>query len=201
MKEIREIQQKSEESLNQLKNFYEVERERLEKRLAEEKSRFEKKFSQTSEEYEQKLKEDQVSYEEEIENLKEDLREQEMQNTQLVQQYEHEMALKQQTIDNLEKYLKETKDTLNTLQSSHNANMEQQMDGFMMERKGLLEKIEGLNNEVYKKEKEMISLSQKKEYIEGVLIKKESLIEGLNQEFTEEKNVLNEKIEEIKNKY
>jgi hypothetical protein len=37
--EINEIQSKSEEALAQLKNFYELEKERLERRLQEEKDR------------------------------------------------------------------------------------------------------------------------------------------------------------------
>ena len=200
VKEIKEIQMKSEESLNQLKNFYEVERERLEKRLIEEKSRLEKKTVQSSEEYEARIKEEQGNYEDEIEGLKEDLREQEMQNATLIQQYEHEIALKQQTIDNLEKHLKETKENLANLQNSHNCNMEQQMESFANERKGLLEKVEMLNNEVYKKEKELMGFQQKNQYLEGMLSKKEQGVEVMKGEFNEERGNLNEKLEEIRNK-
>lgn len=147
------------------------------------------------------MKEDQSNYEEEIENLKEDLHEQESQYATLMQTFEHEMAMKQQTIDNLDKQLKETKENLNTLRSSHNANMEQQMEGFMTERKGFIDKIENLNNEVYKKEKEIISLTQKKESVESMLAKKETQLEKAGQEFNEEKNILNTKMEEVKLKY
>lgn len=200
VKEIKEIQAKSEESLNQLKNFYEVERERLEKRLVEEKNRYEKKAVQSSEEYEARLKEDQTNYEDEIEGLKEDLREQEMQNSALVQQYEHEIALKQQTIDNLEKHLKETKESLSALQLSHNINIEQQNESFGSERKTLLEKVEILNNEVYKKEKELMGLNQKNQYLDSILAKKDQTIEAMKEEFLQEKNAINEKLEETRNK-
>ena len=144
------------------------------------------------------MKEDQSNYEEEIENLKEDLHEQENQYATLMQTFEHEMAMKQQTIDNLDKQLKETKENLNTLRNSHNTNMEQQMEGFMTERKGFIDKIETLNNEVYKKEKEIISLTQKKESVESMLVKKEAQLEKAGQEFNEEKNILNTKMDEVK---
>ena len=200
VKEIKEIQSKSEESLNQLKNFYEIERERLEKRLMEEKNRYEKKAMQTSEEYETRLKEEQTNYEDEIEGLKEDLREQEMQNSTLIQQYEHEIALKQQTIENLEKHLKETKENLAILQNSHSSNIEQQNETFANERKTLLEKVESLNNEVYKKEKELMAFTQKNQYLDGMITKKDQGLESLKAEFTEEKAGLNEKLEETRNK-
>ena len=40
-----------------MKNFYEIERERLERRINEEKEKNDKKFSSTSEEYYAKLRE------------------------------------------------------------------------------------------------------------------------------------------------
>ena len=42
--EIADIQAKSEESLAQLKNFYEVERDRLDRRIIEEKDKFDKRY-------------------------------------------------------------------------------------------------------------------------------------------------------------
>ena len=75
IQDVNEAQQKSEDSLQQLRNFYEIERERLDKRLIEEKNRFEKKYQNLSEEYEQKIREESMNYEDEIENLKDDLRE------------------------------------------------------------------------------------------------------------------------------
>ncbi len=43
--EIQEMQAKSEEALAQLKNFYEVERDRLERRLLEEKGKYETRYN------------------------------------------------------------------------------------------------------------------------------------------------------------
>lgn len=55
---IRDLQLKSEEHLSQLKTTWEIERERLEKRMAEEKERAVKRFNQMVEDYEQKLKDE-----------------------------------------------------------------------------------------------------------------------------------------------
>ncbi len=55
---MREVQTKSEEQLAQLKNFYELEKERLERRLQEEKERAQKRYNHMLEDYEQKLKEE-----------------------------------------------------------------------------------------------------------------------------------------------
>lgn len=69
------MQVKSEEALAQLKNFYEIEKERLETRLQEEREKREKGQEGILEEYEERLREQASNYEEEIDMLKEDLRE------------------------------------------------------------------------------------------------------------------------------
>jgi hypothetical protein len=56
-----------------------MERETLERRIAEEKEKGDKKLSAMHEEFYEKCKNDQGNYEEEIINLKEELREQETQ--------------------------------------------------------------------------------------------------------------------------
>lgn len=55
---IREMNDKSEEQLNSLKTFFEIEKERLERRIAEEKDRSQKRYNQMVEDYEQKLKDE-----------------------------------------------------------------------------------------------------------------------------------------------
>jgi hypothetical protein len=146
------------------------------------------------------MKEEQNNLEEELENLKDELRESESQNQSMAQQFEHEMALKQQTIDNLEKYVKEAKDTIQNLQHSNNNNYEQQQSLFSNERKTLVSKIEGLTAELNLKERDLISLSQKRENLEVSLSKREAAAEALAKEYQEEKIQLNQRIDEARQK-
>lgn len=46
IKEVTELQQRSEEQLSQMKNFYEIEKEKVELRVNEEKERSNKRISQ-----------------------------------------------------------------------------------------------------------------------------------------------------------
>lgn len=72
------MQSKSEEALAQLKNFYEIEKERLEHRLAEDKERFQKKINNMTEEFDQRIRDEQNQHEEDLEMLQEELREKDM---------------------------------------------------------------------------------------------------------------------------
>jgi chromosome segregation ATPase len=200
VKEVKDVRLKSEEQLAQLRNFYELERDRLEKRILEEKDRNERRFSQFTEEFDLKMKEEQSNYEEEIENLKEELKEQESQSQALIQQYEHELAMRQKTIETLEKYVKETRENLLTLQSTNSSNIEHQIISFEKERKNLLDKVEKISADLSKKEKEYLTVSQQKDYIEHSLRKKEAQLENLRKESLAEKETMNSKLEESKSK-
>lgn len=200
IREIRDLQAKSEETLSHLRNVYECEKEKLERRIIEEKEKSDKRYTNLQEEYETRLKEEQNLHEEEMESLRDDLRETETNQTAIINQLEHELALKTQQIETLEKYAKETKESLQALQSNNSATMEQQMAMFTAERKTLLAKIESLTGELNKRERELFALGQKKENLEGAIGKKEEAYEQAKKEFSEEKTQLLEKMEELKGK-
>jgi len=95
-----------------LRNFYEIEKERLERRITEEKEGAEKKFNNLNCAFEGRIREDQNLHEEELDNFQEEFREVKIQNATLIQQYEYELMLRQQTIESLEKSLKQAKESL-----------------------------------------------------------------------------------------
>ena len=59
--------------MTQLRNFYELEKERLENRLIYERDKNTKNYNTLVEEYETRIREEQRSYEDEIESLKDEL--------------------------------------------------------------------------------------------------------------------------------
>ena len=123
-----------------------------------------------------------------------------MQNQQLIQQYEHELSLKAQSIENLQKYVKEAKENLANEQKAHNLNIEQQQQNFTEERQVLLVKFETTSTELANKEKELLSASHKNEFLETMVNKKEALIDSLKTEYLDERAAINERLEEARNK-
>ena len=191
------MQMRSEEAIQQLRTFYEAEKERLERRVLEEKEKSDKRYNLMVEEYEERIREEQNNLEEEIENLKDELREHEIQSQNVVQQYEHEMDLRQKTIENLEKMLKESKENHANIQVVHQNNIDTQLQNFNLERGNLSQKLELIKAEIALKDKEILGLSQKKEQLDENLKKKEDLIEQIQKELVEEKNITHEKFEDM----
>lgn len=136
------MQKLSEESLAQLKNFYETEKERLEREMNKKTEANQKRISSIQEEYEIRLRDEQNQHEEDLEMIQEELREKEIQLQGLGASFEHEKSMSMQKIESLEANLKETKNTLSRMQEIMNENVEQQKNSFLIEKKELLEKLE-----------------------------------------------------------
>ena len=66
--------------------------------------------------------------------------------------------MKTQQIESLEKYLSETKESLNKIQSMSSSALEQQLDKFNEERKELIAKIEKITGELTRKERTITTL-------------------------------------------
>lgn len=71
------MQERSEESLAHLRNFYEIEKEKLEQRITEERDKNTRRLANYQEELEIRMRDDISEKEEEIECLQNELRESE----------------------------------------------------------------------------------------------------------------------------
>lgn len=191
--ELTMIHERNEQMIVQLKNFFNNEKEKIEKRLRDEKTKSDVKYNQIVVEYEDKIKDEQEKYEEEIEQLKEDLREMEINLNALQQQADHDLVLKQQTIDQLEHYNRELKEQLAKMQEANSATLEQHLSSFNNERSKLTMRIECLNQEITLKEKEVFSLNQIKEQFEAN--------EKIRASLQQEKAGLLKHIDEARQKY
>ena len=80
-----------------------------------------------------------------------------------INQLEHDISLKLQQIESLDKYLQETKESLNKMQSMTNSHIEQQLDKFNEERKEMIAKIEKLTQEITRRERSITTLENAKE--------------------------------------
>ena len=76
-REMKEMQEKSEEALAQLRNFYEMEKEKLELRINEEKEKGNRRMHNFQEEFEIRMRDEMQDKDEELECLQNELHENE----------------------------------------------------------------------------------------------------------------------------
>lgn len=79
--------------------------------------------------------------------------------------------------------------------------MDQLNENFKVERKQLLEKIENLNGEMTKKERELTAVENQRDSLKEQLKTKDKSSEESRQELILEKTDLNDKIEALRQKY
>lgn len=199
-KELLELQQQTETNLMQLRAMYDDERGHYERKLLEEREKWEQKHSALAEEYEMRLREEAQAKEEENEALRDEIRELEARLLNEEQQHEQESSLKEQTIQTLQKYLQETRETLQRFQNSNTATLEQTLKSFSEERGSMMAKIENLTLEIAKRDREIFALTQAKEQADINIVKREMALEREKTQLIEEKAALANKLDELKTK-
>ena len=95
--------QRHEEQLAQMKSFYEMETEKREQRIKEEKDRNSRNYASQQEELEARIREETRDKDIEIEVLQGNLRDLEQHQQSYAAQVEHEVSMKQQNIETLER--------------------------------------------------------------------------------------------------
>jgi hypothetical protein len=198
--DIAALNQRAAESLQQLTAAYEGEKTRLNLKIAEEREKAERRLEDAVEEMEGKYREEAGLAEQKIADL-----EGQLQESLTAWQEEridnaNRAALDAQRLENLENQLKEMKDTLGTVQSSHGTTMEQQLLSFQRERASLQVKIERLAADLASKDKDLMTAQYTNEQIATQISLKEREIEDIRTELGSEKAILQERLEETKGK-
>ena len=184
-----------------MKTFYELEKERLEHRIVDEKEKAESRYTFMVEEFEQKIREDADLAADQRQDLEDQLADLESLYSTDTSQLKQQIALDSQKIETLEKHLKETKDSLSSIHTSHALAIEQQLENFNKERVLLLEKVERLAGDAAAKEKELTTVVYKKEQLESLLVFKEKELEECRGDYSTERSALMDKLEEAKTKW
>lgn len=86
------------------------------------------------------------------------------------------------------------------MQELLNENLETQKQGFQLEKKELIDKIESLQAKISEKERELTHIQHNQDNISSKAKSKEQELTEIKQEFLVEKTKLNEKIDELRDK-
>jgi Guanylate-binding protein, N-terminal domain/Guanylate-binding protein, C-terminal domain len=196
--ELISVKANAEKSYNQLKEFYDIEKKRLESKITEEKDKSDKKYKALIEEYEDRIRQESESHDEELASKEQELRELEAFMNEELTILKHQNSLDAQKILSLEKYIKEIKDHMDTIQKSGNSALEQSEIRFNHEKSILSEKIDRLVSENSAKDREISLLTYKKEQLEAQVHSKNEEISETILEIENTKCLVSKKIDELK---
>lgn len=195
------LKQRVSENMQQLTAAYEAEKTRLNQKIQEEKEKAETRINAVLEEYERKQREDLGLTEDRISDLEGQLQDVSSSLEAERAQFQKQMALNAQKIEALEKHLKETKETLANLQTTHGTTMEQHLQSFQKERSSLQMKIEKLATDLSSKDKDLMTALYNSEQLQSQLTTKEREVEETRAELGTERAMLQERLEDAKIKW
>jgi chromosome segregation ATPase len=185
---------KNERIVAEIRRNYETERTKFENDLNREKERINSALIEQENYFKDRIKELERIKDERIVELEDELENLENNHNNYVSQTEQDLNLNAQQIDNLTKFLSDTKDSLNAANQSHALALAQQYERFDSEKKDLCQKLEELSLDLNKKEKEIMLLTVKKEQLEESYREKQEALERIRAQFEIEKKELNEKM-------
>ena len=141
--------------MQELKQHYENEKSNFEERLIRERKVNQQKLEQLQEEHDNQFKEQQEEHEDEIEMMQEQIRQLEAELEEGTKLFEQELHLSRQKIEHLGNNLQEAKDSLSQYQRNSSKTLDKQLTKFSDERQNMLSKIDSLNSQVTKREKQV----------------------------------------------
>lgn len=145
-----------------------------------------------------KLQEEQNNHLDELEMVQQELAHSIEENKQVIAHFENEVSLGRQQIDALERYLGETKDTLDRQQMSHANQVEQMQIKLQQDRRELQEKLDLVQQELGRKERQCTTLENQKEALVQQLQQKEKQLVTLKEEAVKDKHDLQQRYSELK---
>ena len=170
-----------------MKNVQEMEKTQLEARIVEEKDRAGRRIQALTDELDTKIAEATREKDIELEYLQDQLSHLEQHQQSYNAQIEHELTIKQQTNENLERQLNEVKERLQSAESTKHSSFERQVEHFEAQRVELNGRIEKLMTENLEKDKSIASLTHKLDRNTDNLTRKTSDLEQARAQMDKEK--------------
>ena len=199
-KELSDLNRNTENTILQLKSLFEAEKIRLEDKIKDERENIKNKYILMIEEQTNRNKAEVDTLRDENDTLENNLKDLEELYENYVSKSEHDIQFHTQKNESLEKTLKESRENFTNFQNQANQTLEQTIEGHNRERKELVNKIENLLDENHGKEKELSSVTLKREQLEKMLQDKELFLNKKFKEYEDDKKELWNKLDHYKTK-
>jgi len=184
-----------------MKKYFEAEKADAEFKLSEERMKMHRKFEEQDIIFTENYKELEKTKDSIFEELTEQKEAIEHEHQNYVIQSQLDMSSAQQQIESLNRFLNDQKESFSRIQISHKENLELQIDSYNKEKAILNEKIDRIEENLNKKERENAVLTVKKEHLENDLARLIKKIESHKSEFDLERKALEEKYNKLQAKH
>ena len=190
----------NDQQIQEIRKVYQIEKDKISEQMRNENDLAQEKINQIEKEQNEILNELEKEKDDKIAELQDELDEINLNHEEYVKKVEKEILLRNQKIENLQKFINDTKNTIEVIKLQQEQYLKEQNEEFENEKNILNEKIKNAQKDCENTEIEINKLKEQNTQMESNLNELKDKYKDLEQELNDIQNILDKEINELKNK-
>ena len=190
----------NDQQIQEIRKVYQIEKDKISEQMRNENDLAQEKINQIEKEQNEILNELEKEKDDKIAELQDALDEINLNHEEYVKKVEKEIFLRNQKIENLQKFINDTKNSIDVIKMQQEQYLKEQNEEFENEKNILNEKIKNAEKDCENTEIEITKLNEQNSQMESNLNELKDKYKDLEQELKEVQNNLDQEINELKNK-
>ena len=190
----------NDQQIQEIRKVYQIEKDKISEQMRNENDTAQERINQIEKEQNEILNELEKEKDDKIAELQDTLDEINLNHDEYVKKIEKELFLRNQKIENLQKFINDTKNSIDVIKMQQEQYLKEQSEEFENEKNILNEKIKNAEKDCETTEIEINKLKEQNTQMESNLSELKEKYTDLEQEFKDVQNNLDQEINELKNK-
>ena len=190
----------NDQQIQEIRKVYQIEKDKISEQMRNENDIAQERINQIEKEQNEILNELEKEKDDKIAELQDTLDEINLNHDEYVKKIEKELFLRNQKIENLQKFINDTKNSIDVIKMQQEQYLKEQNEEFENEKNILNEKIKNAEKDCETTEIEINKLKEQNNQMESNLSELKDKYTELEKEFKDVQNDLDQEINELKNK-
>ena len=190
----------NDQQIQEIRKVYQIEKDKISEQMRNENTTAQERINQIEKEQNEILNEMEKEKDDKIAELQDTLDELNLNHDEYVKKIEKELFLRNQKIENLQKFINDTKNSIDVIKMQQEQYLKEQSEEFENEKNILNEKIKNAEKDCETTEIEINKLKEQNTQMESNLSELKEKYTDLEQEYKDVQNNLDQEINELKNK-
>ncbi len=190
----------NDQQIQEIRKLYQIEKDKISEQMRNENNLAQEKINQIEKEQSELLNEIEKEKDDKIAELQDALDEINLNHEEYVKKIERELLLRGQKIENLQKFISDTKNSIDVIKTQQEQYLKEQNEEFENEKQILNEKIKNAEKDCETTEIEINKLNEQNTQLENNLNELKNKYNDLEDELKAAQNDLDKEIEDLKNK-
>ena len=190
----------NDQQIQEIRKVYQIEKDKISEQMRNENDTAQERINQIEKEQNEILNELEKEKDDKITELQDTLDEINLNHDEYVKKIEKELFLRNQKIENLQKFINDTKNSIDAIKMQQEQYLKEQSEEFENEKNILNEKIKNAEKDCETTEIEINKLKEQNTQMESNLSELKEKYTDLEQEYKDVQNNLDKEINELKNK-